>query len=44
MKGKGVLHISLKEFAPFVEILVQDSGSGMKKGNGSKNLQARFYH
>ena len=42
MKGKGVLHISLKEFAPFVEILVQDSGSGMKKETAAKIFKPGF--
>ena len=36
MKGKGVLHISVKEFALFIEILVQDNGSGMRKETTSK--------
>ena len=36
MKGKGVLHIQLKEHPSQIEVLIQDSGSGMKKELASK--------
>ncbi|MDA9016320.1 ATP-binding protein [Flavobacteriaceae bacterium] len=42
MKGKGVLHITLNEFAAFIEILVQDTGSGMKKETASKIFKPGF--
>ncbi len=42
MKGKGVLHITLNEFATFIEILVQDTGSGMKKETASKIFKPGF--
>ena len=42
MKGRGILHISLNEFVPFIEILVRDTGSGMKKETASKIFKPGF--
>ena len=42
MKGKGVLEICLNQYDSFVEILVQDTGSGMKKETASKIFKPGF--
>ena len=42
MKGKGVLHIQLKEHPSQIEVLIQDSGSGMKKELASKIFKPGF--
>ena len=42
MKGKGLIRISVSEFTPYIEILIQDSGSGMKKDTVSKIFQPGF--
>lgn len=42
MKGKGLIRISVSEFSPYIEILIQDSGSGMKKETVSKIFQPGF--
>lgn len=42
MKGKGVLNISLNEFASYIEILVQDNGPGMNKEIISKIFKPGF--
>ena len=42
MKGKGVLEIRLNQYDSFVEILVQDTGSGMKKETASKIFKPGF--
>jgi C4-dicarboxylate-specific signal transduction histidine kinase len=42
MKGKGVLNISLNEFASYIEILIQDNGPGMNKEILSKIFKPGF--
>ena len=42
MKGKGLLKIRVNEFAPYIEILIEDSGSGMKKETASKIFKPGF--
>jgi len=42
MKGKGVLNISLNEFASYIEILIQDNGPGMNKEMLSKIFKPGF--
>ena len=42
MKGKGLLKIRVNEFAPSIEILIEDSGSGMKKEIASKIFKPGF--
>ena len=42
MKGKGVLNISLNEFASYIEILIQDNGPGMNKELVSKIFKPGF--
>lgn len=42
MKGKGLIRISVSEFTPYIEILIQDSGSGMKKETLSKIFKPGF--
>ena len=42
MKGKGFIHIILNEFTPFIEILIRDNGSGMKKEIASKIFKPGF--
>tara|TARA_Y100000389_G_scaffold89514_1_gene86002 strand:- start:1161 stop:2333 length:1173 start_codon:yes stop_codon:yes gene_type:complete len=42
MKGKGVLSISLNEFASYIEILIQDNGPGMNKEIISKIFKPGF--
>ena len=42
MKGKGLLKIRVNEFAPYIEILIEDSGSGMKKEIASKIFKPGF--
>jgi signal transduction histidine kinase len=42
MKGKGLIRISVSEFTPYIEILIQDSGSGMKKETLSKIFNPGF--
>tara|TARA_B100000989_G_scaffold297225_1_gene282400 strand:- start:1353 stop:2525 length:1173 start_codon:yes stop_codon:yes gene_type:complete len=42
MKGKGVLNISLNEFASYIEILIQDNGPGMNKEIVSKIFKPGF--
>lgn len=42
MKGKGLLKIRVNEFVPYIEILIEDSGSGMKKETASKIFKPGF--
>ena len=42
MKGKGILIISLNEFSSYVEILIQDNGSGINKEIVSKIFKPGF--
>ena len=42
MKGKGLLKIRVNEFTPYIEILIEDSGSGMKKETVSKIFKPGF--
>ena len=42
MKGKGILIISLNEFSSYIEILIQDNGSGMNKEIVSKIFKPGF--
>jgi len=42
MKGKGLLKIRVNEFTPYIEILIEDSGSGMKKETASKIFKPGF--
>lgn len=42
MKGKGLLKIRVNEFTPNIEILIEDSGSGMKKETLSKIFKPGF--
>ena len=42
MKGKGPLKIRVNEFALYIEILIEDSGSGMKKETVSKIFKPGF--
>jgi len=42
MKGKGLLRIRMNEYAHYVEIYIQDSGSGMKKETASKIFKPGF--
>ncbi len=42
MKGKGPLKIRVNEFPPYIEILIEDSGSGMKKETVSKIFKPGF--
>jgi len=42
MKGKGLLKIRVNEFVPYIEILIEDSGSGMKKEIASKIFKPGF--
>ena len=42
MKGKGVLNISLNEFASYIEILIQDNGPGMNNEILSKIFKPGF--
>ena len=42
MKGKEFLEICLNQYDSFVEILVQDTGSGMKKETASKIFKPGF--
>jgi two-component system, sporulation sensor kinase D len=42
MKGKGPLKIRVNEFTPYIEILIEDSGSGMKKETVSKIFKPGF--
>ena len=42
MKGKGLLKTRVNEFTPYIEILIEDSGSGMKKETASKIFKPGF--
>ena len=42
MKGKGILIISLNEFSSYIEILIQDNGSGINKEIVSKIFKPGF--
>jgi len=42
MKGKGILNISINEFTSYIEILIQDNGSGMNKEIVSKIFKPGF--
>ena len=42
MKGKGLLKIRVNEFTPYIEILIEDSGTGMKKETVSKIFKPGF--
>jgi two-component system, sporulation sensor kinase D len=42
MKGKGVLSVKLNDFPAYTEILIQDTGSGMKKEVASKIFNPGF--
>jgi signal transduction histidine kinase len=42
MKGKGLLKIRVNKFGSYIEILIEDSGSGMKKETASKIFKPGF--
>jgi signal transduction histidine kinase len=42
MKGKGLLKIRVNKFGSYIEIIIEDSGSGMKKEIASKIFKPGF--
>jgi signal transduction histidine kinase len=42
MKGKGLIKIRVNKFGSYIEILIEDSGSGMKKETASKIFKPGF--
>jgi signal transduction histidine kinase len=42
MKGKGLLKIRVNKFGSYIEIIIEDSGSGMKKETASKIFKPGF--